>query len=82
MDPKLLQKEDVDWIDLAEDLTQWKSLMNTVINLWVPQKVGDFLSGCVTTSFSRKIQPHIVVSLLFVQPLFFSIVPFCREKVT
>jgi hypothetical protein len=26
----------VDWIDLAEDKDQWRALMNTVINLWVP----------------------------------------------
>jgi hypothetical protein len=26
----------MDWIDLAQDMDQWKALMNTVINLRVP----------------------------------------------
>jgi hypothetical protein len=26
----------VDWIDLAQDRDNWRSLMNTVMNLWVP----------------------------------------------
>jgi hypothetical protein len=24
------------WIDLAEDRVQWRALVNTVMNLWVP----------------------------------------------
>jgi hypothetical protein len=28
--------DDVDWIDLAEDGDQWKTLMYMVMNLWVP----------------------------------------------
>jgi hypothetical protein len=30
--------EDVDWIHLAEDRDQWRALVNTVMNLWVPKK--------------------------------------------
>jgi hypothetical protein len=26
----------VDWIDMAQDRDQWKALVNTVMNLWVP----------------------------------------------
>jgi hypothetical protein len=25
-----------DWIDLATDRDQWRVLMNTIMNLWVP----------------------------------------------
>jgi hypothetical protein len=26
----------VDWIDMAQDRNQWRALVNTVLNLWVP----------------------------------------------
>jgi hypothetical protein len=26
----------IDWINLAEDRDQWRALVNTVMNLWVP----------------------------------------------
>jgi hypothetical protein len=26
----------VDWIDMAQDGDQWRALVNTVLNLWVP----------------------------------------------
>jgi hypothetical protein len=26
----------MDWIDLAQDREQWRALVNTVMNLWVP----------------------------------------------
>jgi hypothetical protein len=33
----------MDWIDLAEDRDQWQDLVNTVMNLRVPQNVGKSL---------------------------------------
>jgi hypothetical protein len=35
--------EGVDWIHLPQDMDHWKALVNMVMNLWVPQKVGNFL---------------------------------------
>jgi hypothetical protein len=28
--------DNIDWIDLAQDRDQWRVLVNTVMNLWVP----------------------------------------------
>jgi hypothetical protein len=33
----------MDWIDLAEDRDQWKALVYSIMNLWVPYSVGKFL---------------------------------------
>jgi hypothetical protein len=36
----------MDWIDLAQNRDKWRSLVNTVTNLRVPQNAGKFLSNC------------------------------------
>jgi hypothetical protein len=36
--------EGMDWIKLAEERGGWWALVNAVINLWVPQNVGNFLT--------------------------------------
>jgi hypothetical protein len=33
----ILERYDgMDWINLAQDMDQWRVLVNTVMNLWVP----------------------------------------------
>jgi hypothetical protein len=54
MDLREITSDDVDWIDLAEDRDQWRALVNTAMNLWVPQNSGKFLSSCTTVGFSRR----------------------------
>jgi hypothetical protein len=34
----------VDWMHLAQDRDQWRVLVNTVMNLQVPLKAGNFLT--------------------------------------
>jgi hypothetical protein len=36
MDFRETGSDGVDWIDLAQARDQWRALMNTVMNLWVP----------------------------------------------
>jgi hypothetical protein len=36
---------DIDWIDLAQDKEQWRSLVNTVVGHRVTQNSGIFLSS-------------------------------------
>jgi hypothetical protein len=48
----------MEWIDLAQDKDSWQALVNTVMNLWVLQNVGKFLSSYTTGGFSRRAQLH------------------------
>jgi hypothetical protein len=41
----------MDWIDLARHRDQWRTLVNTVMNILVPQNAGKFLSSCTISSF-------------------------------
>jgi hypothetical protein len=46
----------MDWIDVAQDRDQWRSLFNTVMNLRVSENPVKFLSGCRIGGFSRRAQ--------------------------
>jgi hypothetical protein len=35
---------------------QWRALVNTVLNLWVPKNAGKFLRGCTIGGSSRRAQ--------------------------
>jgi hypothetical protein len=56
MDLRELEWDGMDWIDLTQDRDQWRALVNTVMNLRVPQNAGKFSSGCTIGGFSRRAQ--------------------------
>jgi hypothetical protein len=39
------ERGSMNWIHLAKDRDQWRELMNMLMNLWVPQNFGIFLSS-------------------------------------
>jgi hypothetical protein len=51
---------DVDWIDLAQDRNWWRALVNSVLNLQVPQNVGKLSSGLTTGGLSCNAELHSV----------------------
>jgi hypothetical protein len=36
MDLREIEWDGMNWIKLAQDRDQWRALVNTVVNLWVP----------------------------------------------
>jgi hypothetical protein len=44
VDLKETRSEVADWIHLAQDRDQWRVLVNTVMNLRIPKKAGNFLT--------------------------------------
>jgi hypothetical protein len=54
IDLREIKWDGIDWIDLAQDSDQWRTPVNTIMNLRVPKDVGKFLSGCTIGSFSRR----------------------------
>jgi hypothetical protein len=56
MDLREIGWDGMDLIDLAQDIYQWRALVNTVMNLRVPYNAGKFLSISTSGDSSRRAQ--------------------------
>jgi hypothetical protein len=54
MNLKETESEGVDWINLAQDRLQWRTLTNMAMKIRIPQKERNFSSSRGTGSFSRR----------------------------
>jgi hypothetical protein len=50
----------MDWIDMAQDMDQWRVFANAVMNLRAPQNEEKFSSSCTTGGFSGRAKSHEV----------------------
>jgi hypothetical protein len=48
IDPEEIRWQGVNWIHLSQDMEQRRALVNTVMNLQVPQKAGNSMTSCAT----------------------------------
>jgi len=60
LDGRIIGWEGVDWIHLVQHRDQWRALVDMVMKLRVPQKVGNFWTRWTTTSFWKKTLLHEV----------------------
>jgi hypothetical protein len=54
----------MNWFGLVQDRDRCRALVNAVMNLWIKQNVGNFLTSCQQLSFSRRTLFHGLTLIL------------------
>jgi hypothetical protein len=62
---------DVDWIGLSQNRYRWRALVNSVLNLRVPQNTGKLSTVLTTGDLSSSAQLHRRVSSHFIWSLYY-----------
>jgi hypothetical protein len=73
VDLREIRRYIVNWTHLAQDRGKWRAFVNTVMNLHVPEMVGNFLTSLGTMSFSKWTLLHGVGVLVYtsgIQPFY------------
>jgi hypothetical protein len=65
IDVRVIRWGGMEWMNLAQDRDQWRALVNTVMNLRVPQNAGKLLSGCVIGSFAGRAQLREYIKIMY-----------------
>jgi hypothetical protein len=60
IDLREIEWDGIDWIDLALDSDQWRTLVNTVMNFQVQYTARKFFICCTIGGFSERVQLHEV----------------------
>jgi hypothetical protein len=58
MDLREIGWKGVDWMHVTQGRDKWLAFVNTVMNLQVPEKEGNFFTSRLTISPSRKTLLH------------------------
>jgi hypothetical protein len=58
----------MDWIDLAQDKYRWRAVVNAIINLLVPENMGNFLTGIQLISQEGLISIQEVSTGVLISP--------------
>jgi hypothetical protein len=75
-----IKRGDINRIDLAQDRNQWRTFVNTVMNLQVPKSDENVLSDCSTSVLSRWDKLHKLVNIyVFDYDLFDKVLGACEH---